>query len=67
MFFFIFIAAAARFHFIFISFVFFLMKYKTGDGLIQHRELQHVIRACMEENGMRFSEDQVSCYLMSLL
>ncbi|KAL9692392.1 hypothetical protein quinque_005513, partial [Culex quinquefasciatus] len=29
-----------------------------GDGLIQHRELQHVMRACMEENGMRFSEDQ---------
>lgn len=34
-----------------------------GDGLIQHRELQHVMRACMEENGMRFSEDQVSCNL----
>lgn len=32
----------------------------TGDGLIQHRELQHVMRACMEENGMQFSEDQVS-------
>lgn len=30
-----------------------------GDGLIQHRELQHVMRACMEENGMQFSEDQV--------
>lgn len=33
---------------------------KIGDGLIQHRELQHVMRACMEENGMQFSEDQVS-------
>ncbi|XP_065168987.1 NADPH oxidase 5 isoform X2 [Atheta coriaria] len=30
-----------------------------GDGLIQHKELQHVMRACMEENGMRFSEDQI--------
>lgn len=31
-----------------------------GDGLIQHRELQHVMRACMEENGMQFSEEQVN-------
>ncbi|XP_055837078.1 NADPH oxidase 5 isoform X2 [Episyrphus balteatus] len=30
-----------------------------GDGLIQHKELHDVIRACMEENGMRFSEDQI--------
>ncbi|XP_043204589.1 NADPH oxidase 5-like isoform X2 [Amphibalanus amphitrite] len=30
-----------------------------GDGLIQHNELQHVIHACMEENGMRFSEEQI--------
>ncbi|CAH2057944.1 unnamed protein product, partial [Iphiclides podalirius] len=30
-----------------------------GDGLIQHRELQHVMRACMEENGMSFSDDQL--------
>lgn len=30
-----------------------------GDGLIQHLELQHVMRACMEENGMQFSEEQV--------
>ncbi|XP_072946403.1 NADPH oxidase 5 [Epargyreus clarus] len=30
-----------------------------GDGLIQHRELQHVMRACMEENGMQFSDDQL--------
>uniref|UniRef100_A0A1Y1K502 NADPH oxidase 5 n=1 Tax=Photinus pyralis TaxID=7054 RepID=A0A1Y1K502_PHOPY len=30
-----------------------------GDGLIQHRELQHVMRACMEENGMQFSEEQI--------
>lgn len=34
-----------------------------GDGLIQHRELQHVMRACMEENGMQFSEDQVSGHI----
>ncbi|KAK0086854.1 hypothetical protein PV325_002416 [Microctonus aethiopoides] len=30
-----------------------------GDGLIQHRELEHVMRACMEENGMRFSDEQI--------
>lgn len=33
--------------------------FNIGDGLIQHRELQHVMRACMVENGMQFSEDQV--------
>jgi len=37
-----------------------------GDGLIQHRELQHVMRACMEENGMQFSEDQVEDLTMAL-
>ncbi|KAM3957213.1 NADPH oxidase [Aphomia sociella] len=30
-----------------------------GDGLIQHRELQHVMWACMEENGMQFSDEQL--------
>lgn len=35
-----------------------------GDGLIQHRELQHVMRACMEENGMQFSEEQVNIILI---
>ncbi|XP_067631411.1 uncharacterized protein Nox [Eurosta solidaginis] len=30
-----------------------------GDGLIQHKELHSVIRACMEENGMEFSEEQI--------
>ncbi|CAG4972387.1 unnamed protein product [Colias eurytheme] len=30
-----------------------------GDGLIQHRELLHVMRACMHENGMRFSSQQL--------
>ncbi|XP_054736668.1 uncharacterized protein LOC129243576 isoform X1 [Anastrepha obliqua] len=30
-----------------------------GDGLIQHKELHDVIRACMEENGMEFSEEQI--------
>ncbi|KAG5675924.1 hypothetical protein PVAND_005781 [Polypedilum vanderplanki] len=30
-----------------------------GDGLIQHEELQHVMRACMEENGMKFTETQI--------
>ncbi|XP_012271496.1 NADPH oxidase 5 [Orussus abietinus] len=37
-----------------------------GDGLIQHRELQHVMRACMEENGMRFSEEQVEDLTIAL-
>ncbi|XP_065216938.1 NADPH oxidase 5-like [Planococcus citri] len=37
-----------------------------GDGLIQHRELQHVMRACMEENGMRFSEDQIEDLTIAL-
>lgn len=30
-----------------------------GDGSIQLRELEHVMRACMEENGIRFSEEQI--------
>ncbi|XP_049548260.1 NADPH oxidase 5-like [Anopheles darlingi] len=37
-----------------------------GDGLIQHRELQHVMRACMEENGMRFSEEQIEDLTMAM-
>ncbi|XP_021932014.1 NADPH oxidase 5 isoform X2 [Zootermopsis nevadensis] len=37
-----------------------------GDGLIQHRELQHVMRACMEENGMKFSEEQIDDLTMAL-
>ncbi|CAH0715144.1 unnamed protein product, partial [Brenthis ino] len=31
-----------------------------GDGLIQQRELQHVLRACMLENGMQFSDAQLA-------
>lgn len=30
-----------------------------GDGLVQRRELEDVMRACMEENGMCFSEEQL--------
>lgn len=30
-----------------------------GDGLIQEKELQHVMRACMDENGMNFDEGEV--------
>ncbi|XP_076479571.1 NADPH oxidase isoform X3 [Bombus vancouverensis nearcticus] len=30
-----------------------------GDGLIQLRELEHVMRACMEENGIQFNEEQI--------
>ncbi|KAK6643680.1 hypothetical protein RUM43_005190 [Polyplax serrata] len=37
-----------------------------GDGLIQHKELQHVMRACMEENGMRFSEEQIEDLTMAM-
>lgn len=37
-----------------------------GDGLIQHKELQHVMRACMEENGMQFSEDQIDDLTMAM-
>lgn len=37
-----------------------------GDGLIQLKELQDVIRACMEENGMQFSEEQISDLTMAL-
>lgn len=38
----------------------FLVVYDLdGDGLIQHEELQHVMRACMDENGMKFSDTQV--------
>ena len=36
------------------------MRKFSGDGLIQHEELQHVMRACMDENGMKFSETQVN-------
>lgn len=34
--------------------------------MIQHRELQHVLRACMEENGMRFSEEQIEDLTIAL-
>ncbi|KAF3428053.1 hypothetical protein E2986_09001 [Frieseomelitta varia] len=30
-----------------------------GDGLIQLRELEHVMRVCMEENGIQFNEEQI--------
>jgi hypothetical protein len=33
--------------------------YQTGDGLIQEKELAHVMRACMDENGMKFDEGEV--------
>lgn len=37
-----------------------------GDGLIQLKELQHVMYACMEENGMKFSADQIDDLTMAL-
>ena len=43
------------FAFFFQSQFFFLL----GDGLIQEKELQHVMRACMDENGMKFDEGEV--------
>ncbi|KAG5871550.1 hypothetical protein JTB14_011317 [Gonioctena quinquepunctata] len=36
------------------------------DGLIQHKELQHVIKACMEENGMQFSDEQIDNLTMAM-
>jgi len=30
-----------------------------GDGSIQCEELGKVMRACMEENGMKFSDEQI--------
>lgn len=38
----------------------------AGDGLIQLRELEHVLRACMEENGMRFSDEQIEDLTIAL-
>lgn len=38
----------------------------TGDGLIQLRELEHVMRACMEENGMKFSDEQIEDLTIAL-
>lgn len=37
-----------------------------GDGLIQHRELEHVMRACMEENSMKFSDEQIEDLTLAL-
>ncbi|XP_043282159.1 NADPH oxidase 5 [Venturia canescens] len=37
-----------------------------GDGLIQHRELEHVMRVCMEENGMKFSDEQIEDLTLAL-
>lgn len=39
--------------------IFFFSSYIWGDGLIQREELQHVMRACMDENGMKFSDTQI--------
>ncbi len=35
------------------------MFFFVGDGLIQEKELAHVMRACMDENGMKFDEGEV--------
>jgi len=47
-----------RFCFFFFN-PFFYPIFFPGDGLIQEKELQHVMRACMDENGMKFDEGEV--------
>ena len=37
-----------------------------GDGLIQLHELRDVLSACMEENGMKFSDDQLDELTLAL-
>ncbi|XP_066957368.1 NADPH oxidase 5 isoform X2 [Macrobrachium rosenbergii] len=37
-----------------------------GDGLIQQSELQKVMKACMEENGMKFSDEQIEDLTLAL-
>ncbi|KAL5288492.1 NOX5 family protein [Megaselia abdita] len=37
-----------------------------GDGLIQHKELHDVISACIKENGMEFSEEQIEDLTMAM-
>ena len=39
--------------------IIFFFFFISGDGLIQEKELQHVMRACMDENGMKFDEGEV--------
>ena len=39
--------------------IFFLFFLFVDDGLIQQSDLREVIKACMEENGMRFDEKEV--------
>nr|XP_027207906.1 NADPH oxidase 5-like [Penaeus vannamei] len=36
------------------------------DGLIQQSELQKVMKACMEENGMKFSDEQIEDLTLAL-
>ena len=31
----------------------------SGDGLVQEAELQDVMRACLDENGMSFDDESV--------
>ncbi|XP_039306602.1 NADPH oxidase 5 isoform X1 [Solenopsis invicta] len=38
-----------------------------GDGLIQFYELEHVMRACMEENGLKFSDEQINKLTVALI
>ena len=36
------------------------------DGLIQQSDLREVMKACMEENGMRFDEKEASIFFFIL-
>lgn len=53
-----------------LSHFFFLMNINefpfTGDGLIKLHELKAVLKACIEENGMKFSEAQVEQLAVAL-
>ena len=33
--------------------------FSSDDGLIQQSDLREVMKACMEENGMRFDEKEI--------
>ena len=35
------------------------LSFTSGDGFLQESELRHVMKACMEENGMKFDEKDI--------
>ena len=38
----------------------------TDDGLIQQSDLREVMKACMEENGMRFDDKEIESLAQAL-